>query len=130
MESIWTTPCGFHDHSIPFHIYFIVKVHSLYTIPYGIHGIHPFHMEHGGECKVHDRVYDAPCSGRAFPPLAMSLGFRLLLLLVLLVLVLQQLHLTSCWSAFNTCHLHELAGVLWVLWTGFWAVWVVRISVW
>ena len=47
MESIWTTPCGFHDHSIPFHIYFIVKVHSLYTILYG------FHMEHGGECKVH-----------------------------------------------------------------------------
>ena len=52
MESIWNIPCGFHDHSIPFHVYSIVKVtilsyfihHSIWN-PWNGGGIHPFHME-------------------------------------------------------------------------------------
>jgi len=41
-----------------------------------------------------------------------SSGFKLLLLLLWLLLLgfmPQWLHLTGCWSAFDACHLHELA---------------------
>ena len=76
-----------------------------------------------------DRVCDVLCGGGASLPLAsccllsspssclhyavldidrvVSLGFKLLLLL--LGFVPQRLRLTSCWSAFDACHLRESA---------------------
>jgi len=82
-----------------------------------------------------DRVCDVLCGGGASLPLASccllsspssclhyavlnisrvaSLGFKLLLLLLLRLLLLgfmpRRLHLTSCWSTFDACHLRESA---------------------
>ena len=58
MESTWNTPCGFHDHSIPFYMYSMVKIsilshfihYSVWNpwnppIPYGSHySILPDHI--------------------------------------------------------------------------------------
>ena len=53
-NSVWNNPCGFHDYSIPFHMYSIVKVSIL---PYFIHHSiwnpwNPPNMETTRECSV------------------------------------------------------------------------------